>query len=149
MILTTKGRYAVIALIEVAGNKISQPTSLSTISQRQNISLSYLEQIFTLLRKSQIVKSIKGPGGGYTLGESSKKITIAQIINATGEKIKMTRCNNKMGCITSKTKNSRCKTHDLWYGLEKKIHEYLSSVSLHDVCNDNIDILNLSKNIKD
>ena len=138
MILTTKGRYAVMAMIDISDDQSDRPISLSVISERQNISLSYLEQIFTRLKKSGIVNSIKGPGGGYTLGKDSKEITIAEIISATGEKIKMTRCNNKKdGCIASK--KTRCKTHDLWHGLEQRIVSYLHSISLHDVCNHNIE----------
>lgn len=139
MILTTKGRYAVMAMIDLADNDSKQPVSLSVISQRQKISLSYLEQIFTRLKKSGIVISTKGPGGGYVLGNDSKKITISHIVNATGEKIKMTRCSKEQGCVTSG--NSRCKTHDLWSGLEKNIYQYLNSISLHDVCHNNIESL--------
>ena len=121
MILTTKARYAVMAVIEIAENKTNQPVSLQTISQRQKISLSYLEQIFLHLKKAGIVASVKGPGGGYILNKSRSDITISNIIKAIGEHIKMTRCNNgKRGCTNSGTK---CKTHHLWYGLEKKIYE--------------------------
>lgn len=137
MILTTKGRYAVMAMIDMAECKGAKPISLSEISKRQNISLSYLEQIFSRLKKSGIVKSIKGPGGGYILGDEDKEITIANIINATGEKIKMTRCNKNSGCSS---KNTRCKTHYLWYGLEQNIFDYLNSISLSDVCNENLNI---------
>ena len=128
MILTTKGRYAVMAIIDIADNGNNCPTPLSAISQRQNISLSYLEQIFTRLKKSGIVKSVKGPGGGYVLDKDSKEITIADIIAATGESIKM-----------------KCKTHDLWHGLEQRIFDYLKSISLFDVCNSNIGIFNFSE----
>ncbi|OFW80572.1 MAG: hypothetical protein A2887_04290 [Alphaproteobacteria bacterium RIFCSPLOWO2_01_FULL_40_26] len=127
MILTTKARYAVMAVIEIAEDKNKQPVSLSTISKRQKISLSYLEQIFAHLKKSGIVQSIKGPGGGYVL--QNQNITIAQIIKAIGEPIKMTRCTSeKRSCMNNgKTK---CKTHHLWHGLEQKIYEYLNSISL-------------------
>lgn len=131
MILTTKCRYAVIAVIEIAENKNNDPVSLLTISQKQEISLSYLEQIFARLRKAGLVKSVKGPGGGYVLGKECEKITIAEIIKAVGEPIKMTRCSNKQkSCLTS---NSKCKTHHLWHGLENKIYEYFNSISLKDV----------------
>jgi Rrf2 family transcriptional regulator, iron-sulfur cluster assembly transcription factor len=150
MILTTKGRYAVMAMIEIADEKTNRPVSLSVIAERQDISLSYLEQLFTKLKKAGIVKSIKGPGGGYILGKSSKEINVAEIIKATGETIKMTRCNNKKdGCIS--TKKTRCKTHHLWHGLEKNIYNYLSAISLQDICNDNIEIfsfLNTKNNNK-
>jgi Rrf2 family iron-sulfur cluster assembly transcriptional regulator len=144
MILTTKGRYAVMAIIDIADNGNNCPTPLSAISQRQNISLSYLEQIFTRLKKSGIVKSVKGPGGGYVLDKDSKEITIADIIAATGESIKMTRCSNKTnGCISAN--KTKCKTHDLWHGLEQRIFDYLKSISLFDVCNSNIGIFNFSE----
>ena len=131
MILTTKCRYAVIAAIEIANDKGERPVSLLTISQKQEISLSYLEQIFTRLKKAGIVDSVKGPGGGYILAKDSNKITIAEIIKAVDEPIKMTRCNAKQkSCITS---NSKCKTHHLWHGLENKIYEYFNSITLNDV----------------
>ncbi len=132
MILTTKGRYAVTAVIEIANSNAKNPISLLTISQRQNISLSYLEQIFSRLKKTGIVKSIKGPGGGYILARNRGEITIAEIIKAIGEPIKITRCGNvEKSCIAS---NSKCQTHKLWHGLENKIYEYLSSISLEETC---------------
>lgn len=131
MILTTKGRYAVMAVIEIADDKSNKAVSLLTISQRQNISLSYLEQIFASLRKSGIVKSIKGPGGGYILGKNREEITVAEIIKAIGEPIKMTRCKDvKKGCVKNGVK---CKTHHLWHGLENKIYDYLNSISLNNL----------------
>lgn len=130
-----------MAMIDIADSESGCPTSLSTISKKQNISLSYLEQIFTNLKKSGIVKSIKGPGGGYILGKDSKLTTIAEIIDATGETIKITGCSNKKNsCIMNK--KTKCKTHNLWHGLEKRIYDYLSSISLHDVCAHNIKIFN-------
>jgi Rrf2 family iron-sulfur cluster assembly transcriptional regulator len=132
MILTTKARYAVMAVIEIADNKANQPVSLLTISKRQKISLSYLEQIFASLRKSGIVESVKGPGGGYILGKNRNIVTIAEIIKAIGEPIKMTRCNNvQKSCVNDDIK---CKTHHLWSGLENKIYEYLNSISLNSIC---------------
>ena len=132
MILTTKARYAVMAVIEIADDKTNQPISLSTISKRQKISLSYLEQIFARLRKSGIVSSVKGPGGGYVLGRDRKKITVDEIIKAIGEPVKMTRCGNvKKSCVSG---TARCKTHHLWSGLEGKIYEYLNSISLEEIC---------------
>lgn len=131
MILTTKGRYATMAVIEIADNNSGNPVSLLTISQRQKISLSYLEQIFSSLKKSGIVKSVKGPGGGYLLGKNLDEITVAEIIKAIGEPIKMTRCTKlQKSCVGS----SKCKTHHLWHGLENKIYEYLNSISLKDIC---------------
>jgi Rrf2 family transcriptional regulator, iron-sulfur cluster assembly transcription factor len=132
MILTTKCRYAVTAIIEIADSKTDEPVSLLTISKRQKISLSYLEQIFACLRKSGIVESVRGPGGGYVLAKSRDQITIAQIIKAIGEPIKITRCGNvEKSCLATKTK---CRTHNLWHGLESKIYEYLNSISLEDAC---------------
>ncbi len=132
MILTTKGRYAVSAVIDIAASKTNEPISLTTISQRQNISLSYLEQIFACLRKSGVVKSIKGPGGGYVLAKEPHQITIAQIIKAIGEPIKITRCGNvEKSCLATK---SKCQTHKLWHGLENQIYEYLNSISLEEAC---------------
>ncbi len=134
MILTTKARYAVMAVIDIADSKSGQPTSLVTISERQKISLSYLEQIFARLRKAGIVDSVKGPGGGYVLSKDSQLITVDEIIKAMGEPIKMTRCGNvKKSCISS-IKTSKCKTHHLWNGLEKQIYQYLNSISLADIC---------------
>jgi Rrf2 family iron-sulfur cluster assembly transcriptional regulator len=131
MILTTKGRYAVMAVIEIAENKSNEPVSLLEISKRQKISLSYLEQIFARLKKSGIVKSIKGPGGGYILAKNRKEITVAKIIKAIGESIKMTRCaSEKKSCLNISVK---CKTHHIWHGLENKIYEYLDSISLQDL----------------
>ena len=132
MILTTKARYAVMAIIDIADSKSAQPTALVTISERQKISLSYLEQIFSRLRKAGLVESVKGPGGGYVLSKNTKEITIDEIIKAMGEPIKMTRCGNvKKSCVST---NSKCKTHNLWNGLENKIYEYLNSISLADIC---------------
>ena len=129
MILTSKARYAVMAVIEIASNKSDAPVSLLTISQSQEISLSYLEQIFAHLRKAGIVESVKGAKGGYVLGKKNQEITVAQIIKAIGEPIKMTRCATvNKGCMKSAVK---CKTHHLWQGLENKIYEYLDSISLN------------------
>lgn len=131
MLLTTKSRYAVMAVIELASEKSRQPLSLLAISESQNISLSYLEQIFARLKKAGIVDSAKGPGGGYFLKKSCEKIAISDIIDAAGETIKMTGCSNgKKSCLGT---SSRCKTHHLWHGLEEKIYDYLSSVSLAEI----------------
>ncbi len=140
MILTTKGRYAVMAMIdlldEASVEADPKPISLLSISQRQSISLSYLEQIFSNLRKAGIVKSIKGPGGGYVLQKMPQEITISEVIAATGETIRMTNCGDrKEGCVMARGHaKSRCRTHDLWHGLEKNIYNYLSSISLYDFC---------------
>jgi Rrf2 family iron-sulfur cluster assembly transcriptional regulator len=132
MLLTTKGRYAVMAVIEIAGNDSAKPISLSAIAETQDISLSYLEQIFMQLKNAGIVKAIRGPGGGYILARSGNEITIADIIKATGESIKMTRCSDqKKSCNISGIK---CKTHHLWRGLEDNIYAYLNSITLNDIC---------------
>lgn len=134
MILTTKARYAVMAVIEIVEEEKSQgkasPLSLHAISEKQKISLSYLEQIFSSLKKAGIVSSIKGPGGGYILGKPCEQITAADIISAIGEHVKMTRCSTKQGCST---KGIKCKTHHIWKGLEGRIYEYLSSIKLSDL----------------
>jgi Rrf2 family iron-sulfur cluster assembly transcriptional regulator len=141
MILTTKGRYAVIAMIEIAEDNSNNPVTLSAIAKKQRISLSYLEQIFAKLRRAGIVKSVKGPGGGYILAKSKINVTIADIVIAIGENVKMTRCNSdKKSCLASNALpksdrvNAKCKTHDLWRGLEKRIYAYLGSISLSDIC---------------
>ena len=130
MILTTKARYAVMAVIEISSQKTDKPLSLNEIAKSQNISLSYLEQIFTHLKKNGIVKSIKGPGGGYILSKDKSEINISDIIKAIEEPIKMTRCSlEKQGCIATNNK-PKCKTHHLWHGLENRIYDYLNSISL-------------------
>ncbi len=129
MILTTKARYAVMAVMEIADRGKGNPISLWTISENQKISLSYLEQIFVQLKKSGLVKSVRGPGGGYILGKEN--LSIAEIIKAMGESIKMTRCQDNKGCMNNGTK---CKTHHLWKGLEKQIYEYLNSISVQNIC---------------
>lgn len=130
MILTTKARYAVMAVIEISEHKKSEPVSLQTISEKQKISLSYLEQIFSRLKKAGIVDSIKGPGGGYVLAKDAKDVNIADIIKAMGETVKMTRCKTGAGCVTV---SSKCKTHHLWRGLEDRIYQYLESISLSNL----------------
>ncbi|MFT7087379.1 MAG: Rrf2 family iron-sulfur cluster assembly transcriptional regulator [Rickettsiales bacterium] len=130
MLLTNKAKYATIAVIDILENDSEKPVSLSLISSRQKISLSFLEQIFSSLKKAQIVKSVRGANGGYVLALDPKKINIADIIQAVDEPTRMTRCSGKDGCINKKT---RCKTHHLWQGLEKNIYNYLSSVLITDI----------------
>ncbi len=133
MILGTKARYAVMAMVELAACDRSKPTRLKEISERQEIPLAYLEQIFSLLRQHGLVQSVKGPGGGYTLARERSAISIAQVVAAVDETTKMTRCeaHNATGCMASK---ARCLTHGLWEGLEKQINHYMSGISLDDVC---------------
>lgn len=133
MILGSKGRYAVMAMAEIAMQKdVNLPINLDKIAIRQNIKLNYLEQIFMKLRKKGLVKSSKGPGGGYILNKPSNEISIANIVEAVEEPIKMVRCNNQpnIGCMPN---GKRCVTHDLWDGLSTQIFLYLNSISLHDI----------------
>lgn len=130
MILTTKSRYAVMAIVEVANNNSVSPIKLADISLNQDIPLSYLEQIFLKLKKANIVNSVKGPGGGYLLNHPASKITVEHIIDAVDERLKMTRCSKEALCGKNKTK---CLTHDLWKGLSLNIREYLSKISIDDI----------------
>ena len=133
MRLSTKGRYAVMAVVDLAKRGEGGPMSLAEIAGRQEISLSYLEQLFARLRKSGIVKSVRGPGGGYALAYSADEMRISDIIIAVDEPIKATRCkaDSPSGCMQN---NARCITHDLWSELTNQIHLYLSSVTVMDVC---------------
>jgi Rrf2 family iron-sulfur cluster assembly transcriptional regulator len=133
MRLSTKGRYAVMAMVDLAQHANGNPVSLAEIAERQEISLSYLEQLFALLRKSGLIKSVRGPGGGYLLARGRSETRIADIILAVDEPIRATRCTPgaPVGCRGNRT---RCSTHDLWEELGNQIHLFLSSVSLEDVC---------------
>src|SRR5262245_44990771 len=133
MRLSTKGRYAVMAMVDLAQHSGGNPVSLAEIAERQEISLSYLEQLFAMLRKVGLVKSVRGPGGGYLLAHDRGETRIADIILAVDEPIRATRCapGAPVGCRGNRT---RCLTHDLWEELGNQIHLYLSSVSLADVC---------------
>jgi Rrf2 family iron-sulfur cluster assembly transcriptional regulator len=135
MRLTTKGRFAVTAMIDLALRQDKGPVTLSAISQRQEISLSYLEQLFGKLRRHEIVESVRGPGGGYTLARKAEDITVADIIIAVDEPLDATQCGGKENCHGSsdKEQGSRCMTHDLWATLNAKMVEYLDSVSLKDL----------------
>jgi len=132
--LSTKGRYAVMALVDLAGHGDDKPTSLADIAERQEISLSYLEQLFAKLRRGGLVKSVRGPGGGYLLAHKAEETRIADIILAVDEPIRATRCTpgQPFGCRINK---SRCITHDLWEELGNQIYLYLSSVTVADVVN--------------
>ena len=133
MRLSTKGRYAVMAMVDLASHGDGAPVSLSEIAERQEISLSYLEQLFAMLRRSGLVRSVRGPGGGYLLAFDCSETRIADIILAVDEPIRATRCTPgaPVGCRGNR---QRCLTHDLWEELGNQIHLYLSSVSLADVC---------------
>lgn len=126
MRLTTKGRFAVTAMADLAMRNQHGPVTLASISERQGISLSYLEQLFGKLRKRNIVVAVRGPGGGYSLARSSAQITIAEIIEAVDETVDSTRCGGLANCHDGQ----QCITHDLWEGLNGAIHDYLSEVSL-------------------
>ena len=133
MKLSTKGRYAVMAMVDLTRSSEGSPVALADIAQRQEISLSYLEQLFAKLRKGGLVRSVRGPGGGYLLAHGADGTRISDIILAVDEPIKATRCHtgSPAGCHSDK---SRCLTHDLWEELGNQIYLYLSSVSLADVC---------------
>ncbi|HEV8015732.1 MAG TPA: Rrf2 family transcriptional regulator [Stellaceae bacterium] len=133
MRLSTKGRYAVMAMVDLAKHCSGEPISLAEIAERQEISLSYLEQLFAKLRAGNLVKSVRGPGGGYLLARGADGTRISDIILAVDEPIRATRCTPgaPTGCSGNKT---RCLTHDLWEELGNQIHLYLSSVTLADVC---------------
>ena len=136
MRLSTKGRYAVMAMVDIAANANGNPISLADVADRQEISQSYLEQLFAKLRRAGLVKSVRGPGGGYLLAHSAGETRIADIILSVDEHIKVTRCSpGSPGCTS---KNSRCLTHDLWQELGDKIRLYLNSISLEDVVDDRI-----------
>ena len=132
MRLSTKGRYAVMAMVDLAANSNGSPVALADIAERQEISLSYLEQLFAKLRKGGLVKSVRGPGGGYLLAYTADNTRVSDIILAVDEPIRTTRCANitPQGCRTNR---SRCLTHDLWEELGNQIHMYLSSVTIADV----------------
>lgn len=133
MRLTTKGRFAVTAMIDLALRETHGPVTLAGISQRQKISLSYLEQLFGKLRRFNIVESTRGPGGGYTLSRKSEEISVADIIVAVDEPLDATQCGGKGNCHSDEDNHGRCMTHDLWSNLNAKMVEYLSSVSLRDL----------------
>ncbi|WP_353201121.1 Fe-S cluster assembly transcription factor [Polynucleobacter sp.] len=133
MRLTTKGRFAVTAMIDLALRETHGPVTLAGISQRQKISLSYLEQLFGKLRRFNIVESTRGPGGGYTLARQSTEISVADIIVAVDEPLDATQCGGKANCHNDEENHGRCMTHDLWSNLNSKMVEYLSSVTLRDL----------------
>ncbi len=131
MRLTTKGRYAVTAMLDLAIHRGEGPITLAEIAERQDISLSYLEQLFSRLRKRTLVSSVRGPGGGYVLGREADEIHIAEIITAVDERVDTTRCGGKSNC----QKSERCLTHDLWHDLSDRIYDYLNEISLDDLTN--------------
>lgn len=129
MRLTTKGRFAVTAMVDLALRGGASPVTLASISERQKISLSYLEQLFGKLRRHNIVESVRGPGGGYYLARPSSKISIADIVVAVDESLDATQCGGKGDCHDDK----QCITHDLWVGLNEALYRYMAEVSLQQV----------------
>ena len=129
MRLTTKGRFAVTAMVDLAMRQSRGPVTLAAISERQRISLSYLEQLFGKLRRHRLVSSVRGPGGGYNLARPMQGISVADIICAVDEPLDATQCGGKENCLDDK----RCMTHDLWATLNAKMYDYLSSVTLADL----------------
>jgi Rrf2 family transcriptional regulator, iron-sulfur cluster assembly transcription factor len=127
--LTTKGRYAVTAMLDLAIHYGDGPITLADIAQRQGISLSYLEQLFSRLRKRSLVSSVRGPGGGYSLGKESNEIFIGEVIAAVDENMDTTKCHGAHNCQN----NERCLTHDLWSDLSDQIYAYLNNISLQDL----------------
>ncbi len=126
MRLTTKGRYAVTAMLDLALHGSSRPVSLADISGRQDISLSYLEQLFAKLRRNELVSSVRGPGGGYRLSRGQHEIYVAQIIDAVNETVDATGCGGRGDCQHGEV----CLTHHLWCDLSEQIHSFLSDISL-------------------
>ncbi len=135
MRLTTKGRFAVTAMIDLGLRQSSGPVTLAAISQRQQISLSYLEQLFGKLRRNELVESTRGPGGGYTLARDASEITVAEIIVSVDEPIDATQCGGKENCLGE---GSRCMTHDLWATLNQRMVDFLTSVTLQKLVDDQL-----------
>jgi Rrf2 family iron-sulfur cluster assembly transcriptional regulator len=126
MRLTTKGRYAVTAMLDLAIHHDQGPVTLADIARRQGISLSYLEQLFAQLRKRSLVQSSRGPGGGYRLGRPAADIAVVDVIGAVDESVDATRCGGMENCQG----DARCLTHDLWHDLSKQIHDFLGGIDL-------------------
>lgn len=129
MKLTTKGRYAVTAMLDLALHGSEGPVSLAEISARQEISLSYLEQLFSRLRRHELVVSVRGPGGGYCLSRLADEVFVAEVVDAVNESLDTTRCANKGDCQNGE----KCLTHHLWSDLSDQIHQFLSQISLGDL----------------
>lgn len=136
MRLSTKGRYAVTAMLDLAIHDGGKPVTLADISENQGISLSYLEQLFAALRKKDLVRGVRGPGGGYYLAKPSVDISIADIICAVDEWVEFTRCNGKANCNNGRP----CLTHNLWDDLSKKIFNFLTEISLAKLVEDGCEV---------
>jgi len=149
--LTTKGRYAVTAVLDLAINEGRGPIALADIAERQGISLSYLEQLFAKLRKCGVVSSVRGPGGGYHLARDPRTIHVAEVITAVDEHMDTSRCGGAGNCKDG----GPCLTHDLWMDLSERIHGYLTNISLQDLvdrrpadaarCSSGADVADLSQ----
>jgi len=135
MRLTTKGRFAVTAMIDLALRQNTGPVTLAAISQRQQISLSYLEQLFGKLRRNELVESTRGPGGGYSLARNAADITVTEIIASVDEPLDATQCAGKENCLGDA---GRCMTHDLWMSLNQRMVEFLDSISLQKLVDDQL-----------
>lgn len=132
MRLTTKGRYAVTAMLDLALHDHGDPTALADIADRQALSLSYLEQLFAQLRRAGLIKSVRGPGGGYQLARSASEINVAEIVIAVDEDVDVTRCGGRGDCQNG----HKCLSHDLWMGLSEQIRNFLTGIHLADLLND-------------
>jgi len=133
MQLSTKGRYAVMAMTDLASQTDDRPVTLAEIAERQQLSVAYLEQLFARLRRQGLVMSVRGPGGGYRLARTAAETSIADVVVAVNEPLRATRCSGQdalTGCMKG---GARCLTHDLWEGAGQAIHDYFASVSLADV----------------
>jgi Rrf2 family iron-sulfur cluster assembly transcriptional regulator len=131
MQLSTKGRYAVMAMAELAGQGSNRALTLAAIAERQQISRPYLEQLFARLRREGLVNSVRGPGGGYRLARPAAELSVADVVTAVDEPLRATRCQGEgPGCMRG---GARCRTHDLWVETGRRIHDYLAGVSLADV----------------
>ncbi len=139
MRLTSKGRYAVTAMLDVALHSQEGPVPLADISDRQGISLSYLEQLFSRLRKHELVASVRGPGGGYLLGREATEISVGAVITAVDESVDATRCQGKEGCQGGE----RCLTHTLWRDLSERISGFLNDITIGELVN-NQDVLEVA-----
>ncbi len=131
MKLTTRGRYAVTAMLDLALHCENGPVSLADISDRQEISLSYLEQLFSRLRRNQLVSSTRGPGGGYMVARPLSEVAVADIVLAVNESVDATQCSGQKNCH----QHGRCLTHDLWESLSKQVEDFLRGISLDDLIN--------------
>ena len=145
MRLTTKGRFAVTAMVDLDLRQTGGPVTLSTISERQHISLSYLEQLFGKLRRHKLVSSVRGPGGGYNLAQPLETMSVADIILAVDEPLDATQCAGKENCIDGE---KRCMTHELWATLNTKMFEYLSAVTLQDLVDQQKKQTNVIKDLR-